>query len=713
MKLKSFKKKGATGDALSDTALMRTPLDHYNYPIEQIKFDSKQQHFDIMWKNENDDRFLDTGDILAVTIDDGQDILTARVAKVSMVGDRLVARIAEHQKALLMSSKPSSRWTRFLTELKKKCDSGHHNKKRKTLLHVIKMAQGREANPESIQLWLSERVAKADEPEIMINEAGLGAALGKIQRAIGEGDSLDLDELADLIVDDDVFIADANHTPERAQLGAITIVANRVSVTALGTALGNKQSIAISEKDLEKAALYNTQQNGPANLGEYILENLLDTTKRRLMVYVYSHDHGLTVHSNKYVKKITKSSNGEFEFELEPDLAAGSRIMNLESALIAITSSKLEDGGAVDGSAIADGPFDGYDQILELPGDNYELISLPDSNIRRVQLLIPDASEWVISQLIEGDPYFVSVGDAIAVFTVDRLVDDMIAEPVKQILVELSYMGGADFALLEAALSGKQEKFIMKRLQEASQQRVEAIQLILEKRHLADSPYTNLPEIADGIDGLIGEDLDQDGISVAELAAWVDENPNLTPDLVVTGVKYKPKRLAYNTKSSVTSGLKIDVWMSARGEYSLFDLKTKDLSSNWQSVVHSSTIVDELPEPESEVKIERFAQLVDEVRQAALDEVKREKLDEVDLDPSKQQELYDGVFLSIYSEELYNGEEGYTVCNNEEIHKILRKKKDGKCIYRIVVKNGAMANRIYHGKHGKCIMYIDRQKSLS
>ena len=658
MKLKSFKKKGATGDRIEHHPIDPIAVDHHNYPIAQITVDSKERQIEIMWQNDNDDvRFLDTGDILALTIDDGRDIFLAR-QKVSMVGDRLVARIAEHKEAEIRSSKqlPSSRWKRFLTELKKKCDSGHHNKKRKTLLHVIKMAQAREAAPESIQLQVRLKLAQENDAK---PGQELRAAVQKIEEALEEADTasqtLDLGELDELLPSD-VVIADANHTPRQAKLDAITIMMNGVSVTT-SNPLENKQSITISDRVLEKALCYNTQQNGRVELDEYNLHDLLDTKQQRVSIYLYSHDDGLTVHSNKSVKNITRSSNGDFEFELESDLAAGSGTLDFESALVQITSSKLEDGNAVDGSAIADGPCDdggaawecygyGFEQILEIPEDNYELISLPDSNIRRVQLLIPVPDARLIP-FIEGENYFLSVGDTDAVFTVDSLVvDDVTAEPVKQILVHLSYMGGRAFELLEA----EQSPLIVKRLYEASQQRVEAIQLTLEKRtleHLADLPYANpkeLEEIADGIDGLIGED--QDGISVAEVATWV-------PELAVTGVKYNPRQLAYNTKSSVTSGLEIDVWMSADGAYSLLDLDPAELA-NVESVGHSSTqrVIDE--EPQSEVKGEKFAQILDEVRGQVLAEVRRQALFG-EVDPG---------YISQHRVSIYNGEKGIDLCNN-------------------------------------------------
>jgi hypothetical protein len=101
-------------------------------------------------------------------------------------------------------------------------------------------------------------------------------------------------------------------------------------------------------------------------------------------------------------------------------------------------------------------------------------------------------------------------------------------------------------------------------------------------------------------------------------------------------------------------------------------------------VVHSSTIVGDDEKPKVEER--NFVVILEEVRQQEARNLQSKK-----------------AHLSIYSED-----GGYAVCNNEKIDKILRKKKDGKCIYRIVIKNSVRANRIHHGKHRKCIIYIDR-----
>ena len=699
MKLKSFKKKGAAGDRLVDYPIDPITVDHCNYPIDQITVDSKQRYLEIMWQNDNDGVRLDTGDVVAVTIDDGPYTLLAKIREVSKVGDRLVFRIEEHEKTLLGSSKqlPSSRWTRFLTELKKKCDSGHHNKKRKTLLHVIKMAQSREAYPESIQLQIRQRLLEADKPEI--NEADLRAAVEKIQRRIdeaaAEGESLALDELDELLEAGEI-VTDANHTHEQGQLEAMTILMNGVSVTTSKTS-SNKQRIAISEKALERALIYNNQPNGPVEFFEGgDLENLLDTTKQRVMVYVYSHDRNLIMHSNKYVKHITRSSNGKFVFELESDLAAGSGTFDLENVFLAITSyDPVVELVTAPVDSVEPETDSEKNKMLEISSYMYRFASDVDTNKHRIEIEATFEASRQLRQFQPGDTYFVSVDDTNAVFTVDSVVDGVTEEPKKEWIL-LSHKGGAELFEFEA----ERKPFIMKKLHEASPPRNAAIQLTLEKRDLLYPAYpdANLVEIAAEIDDLIWQD--QDGVTLNEVGVWLDENHNLTQ--AVTGVKYKPREPAYHTESIVTGGLKLDVWMSAGREYTYVDLEPVELA-NVESVSHISTIVNE--RPESEVKGRSAIQLMEEVRQQVWEEVRRQALfAEVDPDPLDPERFFSQYLVSVYS---MDG--GLTVCNNEPIWRILRKKKDGKCIYRIVVKNGVRANRIHHGKHRKCIMYLDQK----
>ena len=738
MKPKSFKSNGAIAN----------PDSHHIFNLEdivikgnwiEIKALVDESSFSVVLDGGLDDHAalgpdLASGDVVAVAIDDDRDVLMAMVDDIKQNG-QLRSRLVEYkQQEKFRSSNPlsSARWTSFLEKLKKKCGSDHHNKKRKTLLHVIKMAKAREAKPESIQLTVRrEETANTLDENTHTQQDLVARIQAVIDEAAVEGrPPLDLDDLERFLPSG--VVDDAEYAPIQTELGAKTFVMNGVSFER--GVDGCVESITISAEDLRQALYFNTKpesENPESEDRDRILDDVLDewssSNKEQMGLSVYIHNTGVMVYQNKPVKNIKKLSNRDYKIELEASLYAGRLAGVSDIALVTITSYQAV------GNDIINETFALAPEILSISPENYEFESVSNTNgsppTQWFQINHPN--EQLMSQFKKDDTYLVSVGGINAAFRVDSVKTDANNQRTLDVF---SYQGGGQFDLLKDQL--KNGKVLnMKQSLRALPKAPAAMMLTLERVCHAyddtDEPAAALPEpapsgnpeiddpstgdddlaeIADGIDELLQDDGE---VGLSKVVDWFEQNPRGYPALVVAGAEYKPKQLAYDTKSSVTSGLKIDVWASKSGEYSLFDLKTKDLSSNWQSVVHSSTIVDELPEPESEVKIERFAQLVDEVRQAALDEVKREKLDEVDLDPSKQQELYDGVFLSIYSEELYNGEEGYTVCNNEEIHKILRKKKDGKCIYRIVVKNGAMANRIYHGKHGKCIMYIDRQKSLS
>ena len=710
-------KKGVKVDVLPspEKAAWELLPEHSNYPIEQIAVDSKQGQIEIMWKIDNDDQILERGDILAVTIDDSPKILMARIKKVnSMVGDRLRASIEEHKEVDIRSSKPSSRWTRFLKELKKKCDSGHHNKKRKTLLHVIKMAKSIEATPESMQLRVRPRLAQKNvnilnaqvgtEPE----DEQLRNLVERIEeaKAADPDASFDLEEIGELLPSPDVVIVDANHLPEQTQLEAMTIVVNEVPLRTSKTS-NNKQLITIPEKDLEKAFYYNTQQSPYLDEDESRLDDLLDTKQRRVSVYVYSHNDGSIVYDNTSVRYVTTSSSGDLVLELQDSLDAELRQQSvrekvLDSVLLTINSVDPDDAPN-DNDLLYKWPELKNNKMLKLSPDMYKFESDSNTNERTFRIADTNMTDALKSQFQPGDTYFVGVGNIHTLVTVDSVWLDGVTEESKKAFL-FSHKGGTPLELLEAELR-PETVLTMKRLQEATPQQDAAVQLTLE--HLADPavasvlPDANpkqLAEIVAGIDALIGQY--EDGISVDELIDWSDEKTNpVVQDLMVTGVEYKPTEQGYNTESSVTGGFEIDVWMSADRAYSLFDIKPEQLV-NVESVVHSSTIEDEML-PKSEVKQRiSFAGILEEVRQANLMKATLRQANLAEVDPLEQYALWN---LSIYNED-----GGHAVCNNEEIHKILRKKKDGKCIYRIVVKNSVRANRIYHGKHQKCIIYLDR-----
>jgi hypothetical protein len=688
-------------------------VDHYTVDVNQIEI---REGFSVVL----DGRFLDdaalgpdlvSGDVVAVAIDRRRRAMLARVADVTNLDEKQRVILVEHianQQSLGRSSNPlsSARWTRFLKELKK-CGSDHDNKKRKTLLHVIRMAKAREAIPESIQLTVRRYPEDAEELLDVDVVAGIQAA---IDEAAIQGDRgpLDLYDVEKLLQNEVVVVDDAEHAPIQRELGAKTFVMNGVSFER-GVDGEWIESITISAEDLRQALYFNTEpesEDPESEDRDRILDDVWDgwlsSNRERLFMSVYSHNTRVMVYQNKPVKNIKKLSNRDYTIELEASLYAGRLAGVSDTALVTITSYQAVGNDIINEPVLALTP-----QILLIHPDMYEFKSVSNTNETPwLEINFDYLVEQLMSQFEKDETYFVSVdGIHHAVARVESVTND----PVKQSVgVEFSYQGGA---LLEAR-SGD-ELLRMKRAFLASPKVSAAMMLTLERSDDTDGPDTtpdtafpddvsaDLEEMAANIDELVQDDLDK-YVSLSEVADWIAEKE--LPNLKVTGAEYVAPQHAYETSSSVSGGIDIEIWASKNGESWFIDLEPRDLA-NWQSVVHRSRFaaaaVEAEPGQADQIMSEVRNRLVVEI----MEEVKRQIMAQ-EVDPSKQQA---GVFLSIYSEELYSEEGGYAVCNNEAIYKILRKKKDGKCIYRIVVKKGARANRIYHGTHRKCVMYIDRK----
>ena len=702
MKLKSFKKKEAYGVSPKQSAFEQSTPRHLCFGVDQIDQIKNRVEFGfgVSWEvQEVQGEYLALYDVVALAIGDDPEPVMAIVTDVVQVDNRGRSELSEYRPTQLphWSSKQltSLRWTRFLTELKKKCGCGHHNKKRKTLLHVIKMAQGREADPESIQLTV-RRTALANAQN---HWQDLVAQIQEdIVEAATEGLDIDLRRLENFFPDE-VVVQDAEHVPKKARFDATTYVMNGFPLRR--QSLSSIETISIPKEKFLGAATFHTGDD-PLTLSNPEVIWFLN---------IYNHKDDLIVHNNRRIENISVSQDGsEYILELEDDWAvrAAPAMANIDNALITIFGYEA----VADSPAEVDptsGNFDYLnhkerDVMLAIGPDRYKFLT-PNSDDGQQRLgLTHPIGRALGSQFEEGDKYWVDMGDTQSLVRVESVITD----PVKRTAtVEFSYQGGDKFKALSKGL------FSMKRALIASAKKSEEIKLTLERAALAaalldggsDGDVLVLEEIADGINQLqlLQDDPDNPGVSLSELADWFEQKP-ADADLAVAGVEYNPIRPEYHTDSSVTSGVEIDVWMSVGGENSYFDLDPE--LGNVESVVHSSTLVNELPV--SEVKGEKFAQSLDEVRQQVLEEVRRQQgFPEVDPDPPISEIFFSQYHrLSILS--IYNEDGGYAVCNNEPIWRILRKKKDGKCIYRIVVKNGVRANRIHHGKHRKCIMYLDR-----
>ena len=730
MKPKSFKSNGGGSPYQPDLS-----SNHYAVTVERFRI-MENLLYSVILDGRRDDRYiLETGDVLALAIGDSPKIVMARVFAIQADSDQFQFTLAEHnkqsviEKADLRSSKPlpSAAWETFLKELKK-CGCGHHNKKRKTLLHLIKMAKAIAHAPGRILLTVRPAALLKDLQDVA----------EQIQTVIDEdagGGGLDLDELESFFPNDvdEVVVVDANRDLQQPMLEATTLVANRVNLETSITSDKEGLVFTIPGKAFSKAARLHTGGGGSSQ--QYFLDwdrlspddIWFSSNREQTVVSVYSHENDSIVYHNYPVRKIKVLSNGKLEFELEASFNADvfmtrdveNTLFTLHNYRVALDYPEEYSGGFSPFAVPEEINQPGIENILSIDPEHYKFKALdldddynimsgvgdPDSN-DDLLFHINHGKSTLTSQFVKSHEYWVGgvgvsdiVDDNQAVVTVDSVLVD--ADKGTAIVV-FSHKGRDKFFKDRIR---NNEQLIMKRLSTASAKKPAAIKLTLEKRAVSSTPdpaagnvddyVGDISQITDGITQLLEE---EDLKSLSELAKWLEENPPSSGlELVVTGAEYIPVRRKIETLNSVTGVIGLNAWKSTNGEYTCIDLEPAEKLANIMSVVHIPGSF------MSEVKKVSFLGELDEIKQKASEEFRRATLRQAADEITPEYEAYVSV---------YNVEGGHNVCSNEAILKIMRKKKDGKCIYRIVLKKSAMANRINHGKYGKCILYINQNIPL-
>jgi hypothetical protein len=701
-------------------------LSHLSFPIEWITIDESLAVV-LDGLDDLEESTLMKDAFVALTIGSDPNVVMARVADViGVVGKQrlLLEEYINPTQLPVRSSKPkqtqSLQWTSFLKELKKKCGSnGHHNKKKKTLLHAVIMARGITAEPNSIQL----RVRLAQEEALRNARAfeegrPLDLVVAQIQAAIVEaekaGESVSLDQIAELFPkDQELQVVDVNHVPQRKPAEATILVVNGARVRR--ELVGQKETIRISKELLDNAMNFHTGAGFGLDRPSLLDQDVAWT------LTAYGHEKALTTHDKRAVRTMSVSKDYRFyNLELEHNLEARVPLTEHDSFLVAISGHKaalydatpeLDEldavGEAREWPMAPELAKDLYGRALAIRSDRYEFFE-PESNDDPTQWLriTEQVGSEALSRFEKGQRHLLSVGNTQAVFRVDSVIIDRVEE---RAIVVFGYEGGRYWDLEQVPYDVRpKEEITMKRLSEASPKQFEAIELTIEKAIQneqdlladvdvdaaadeygdgADDPeQANLEEITDSIKELLEDEPDRD-VLLSEVASWIEEKE--LPEIKVTGVEYVAQRGAYETLSSVSGGLGIEARESKNGNYVLIDIAPENIETV-KSIQHKSRLVDNAPE--SEVTEKLLVTHLEETREFVL---------------GVEPDGWVG-YVSIYS----GGKGGYGVCDNEKIWKVLRKKKDGKCIYRMVVKKGARANRIAYGKHRKCVMYIDQYTSV-
>ena len=170
---------------------------------------------------------------------------------------------------------------------------------------------------------------------------------------------------------------------------------------------------------------------------------------------------------------------------------------------------------------------------------------------------------------------------------------------------------------------------------------------------------------------------------IEDVGAWLEQR---SVALDVVDAEHVPQMAIMRTKSSATPGVSFEISSSKDEMYTYYDVGGMDFDN---LIAHA--YASEYPN-DHELSSTPIIESISNVNLVLhLEEIKQ-----------KQIELTQRQLMSVY-----NSVEKHLVCSNEKIHKIMRKKKYGKCIYRIVVKHGVAARQAAYGKYQNCTLYLD------
>ena len=154
--------------------------------------------------------------------------------------------------------------------------------------------------------------------------------------------------------------------------------------------------------------------------------------------------------------------------------------------------------------------------------------------------------------------------------------------------------------------------------------------------------------------------------------------------LEVTDVDVSPGSAQIETISSITHGNQVEISTSKSGSFTYINIETIAPTA----VLYKSQIIDNAVREKID-QYPMFLQL----------EKMRLQLGREDSDPHTYP--YQAI-MSIHSVK-----DGIVKCDREQVLKVLRKKKGGRCIYQVVVDHGNKSKTTHPGEHSDCTIYID------
>jgi hypothetical protein len=641
--------------------------------------------------------------IFAVLLDSGKpdsEVLFARgrrlaVAGVDNTSDRARLILEEHKRS---SEFQSTVWTMFLQDLKKAFGSDDHNKKQK-VLHVIKMQNRVENLPASIKMKVQfDKVLENGKDKLL---------LYAIQQRLFDYGKISLDELSKLISSvtpqATMTVGDEVKYSRRVDgYNATTSIVTRIPLS-ISKSLGDNFEITIPSPFEQQATMGFDTENNTAQKTRFdeVLDEILPEMlpinyepfpSASLSIYDFEKKTYLCHREN--IKKIETSQSGEYGIGLSDEKIVASflREQEINQSLCIFHKYKplededqkpvdeLEDRTPVD--ELVDKPF------LEFNYEAYEIkedhanprkryLRVKVDNRRQLEVLREIETVSVMVNGIDG------IDDQVEFMTIEGVWDN----ELNQGFIDLSVFdpnksGQSTYPNLfldkvEAHQHQHQLDLVIKGVQRAILQKSA---LMLTIRPEALSPTSTSPDLEQlSID--LTAYLEGGKRRLEDVDAWVKQRQSL----VVVEAEHLPQLAIMMTKSSVTPGVPFEISSSKNGRCTYFDVSGGDIAE-LKTHVYTSEIP-ERPTPRLEsVSNVNFVLHLEEVKRPQEDALRG----------------YQNQIMSVY-----NGENKHVVCNNEQVHKIMRKKKDGKCIYRIVVKHGVAARQMAYGKYQNCTFYLD------
>ena len=690
--------------------------------IEQQPLHESHTEYELSHDNTiriNSDRLVGddilVGDVVMMTTESPMygDIVAGKVTKVPqnsrepLTSEPFWTRIAPAY-ALGMNE---ARWKHFTTHLKKKCSGGD-----RPILHVMGVAKSREAIGEGITLSVERPDSNLDpllgverresEPSNIdpddsdINVHKVAAdALGQAIDNDSDG-LLDLGQAGEVLAGLDENSAQnwawtataAEYLAPQEAYRATTHVSNVSSVEIMRSKSG-RETIEFLQMAMGNYGLTYNDDSGSIHrqlLGSVLVERIgkADQSESQLFVSVYDTASKTKMCNHVHVDKIRKCKNG-YRLYLRKGQNIASTTMTGKSkramvmlygydhkSLIWDQAPQSRPGGAAPGGAAHTDQRLGR-ILLKVEPEGWDAskedvtVSL-DAEVARNQRLFGTMQK-----------VFLSNGCKTVLATVKSVESDGSKTMVKMDLPGDAY---------DAWTKKKIPYLTMKGITMAMPAKPLALKLTLAADSVEDEPvYHDLvAEITEVTNAAIDA---SDIVDLADIDEILDESGQGQGDVWgVTGVDVFNGFPGYGqTKSSVVNKIGATVWASSDGKKTYIDID-QDLVGRG-AMIHKSTLKDGGGVDEEQVEEPVGLQL----------EHMRARLGQGGFPLLGQQEQLYGADVTIF------GVDGVVKCDRERVTKVLRKKKGGRCIYRIVVDHGNKVKTTHPGKRCDCTMYLDER----